>query len=386
MQVCTALLVAVMATQGPAAGGPGKVLLPVTTMRLRGGATSPAFDPDGCSAGVSDRGLLEAARDEGEDESMQEYRAAYRESARLRMQKLFEVGAGDLLRSDLKELGTAQPAWANDPDVLRRLLKAQGSREPREAAPAARAAGDLNAAPASRGAADSASIADRLQRWAALDEGVRLSESDLALLRQDAERCASSGSADAARGASDEYATARGADGAHDPLARRQRRLGRIKALLRCKAAALTLDACSAPPPEGIVMPSPLDIHVAPAPGAAPPRPADDRGAEAEDSVGRTTGAFGAAEAAAAATTPAMAAPERGCSAANASAGGSGGDGGNGCCLTPLEHPYLVVRGPESSTLLYECEAEDLAAGVRDLSLRPAHAASLSAEAVLGGG
>ena len=52
------------------------------------------------------------------------------------MQKLFEVGAGDLLRSDLKELGTAQPAWANDPDVLRRLLKAQGSREPREAAPA----------------------------------------------------------------------------------------------------------------------------------------------------------------------------------------------------------------------------------------------------------
>lgn len=201
-------------------------------LQLRGGEPEKTDGVDLCSAGVSDHGLLERdiVQDGSSDLSvLQEYRA----SSLMRLHRMYDAEVKSMINK-------RRSAFLGEQEKLEQL---HGIRPclPKEV-------GEID-----YGAAMGVSVpslrAQQMQRGK--PDGVLLRPCDEALLQEEDARYEAAQHAD--------NTGAKGSTGddlyGNDPAAQKQRRLARIKALLRCKAAALTSEAMDQQPLDGVIIP-----------------------------------------------------------------------------------------------------------------------------------
>ena len=324
------------------------------TLRVRGGeADAGVGDVDDGSAIVSDRGLLESMPPDGNDDLSAVH--DYRDAMMARLSKMDEADVSMLLGNKAVGLG------AND--NLASLQ--QFSRVTR---PSPIQVHEIDYA-AAAGVNISALRAEQKGQVVGDTDGVRLRECDEALFREEDEMYAAARRLDetGSRNGETECRT-------ETRITQKQKRLARIKALLRCKAAAMTRDAMHEQTQDGVSMPllemgtaeqrewlnrmreayRPLD----PSPGessfwtGSPQHPlqhVDASTSSAANSSGRLDATKAEPKLDA---TPAHAAQSQDPAATCAP-------------YEPMQHPYLVFRMPNASAILYEHEEGDLEEGLR---------------------
>ena len=200
-------------------------------LQLRGGEPDKTNGVDLCS-GVSDHGLLERdiVQDGSSDLSvLQEYRA----SSLMRLHRMYDAEVRAMINK-------RRSAFLGEQEKLEQL---HGIRPclPKEV-------GEIDYG-AAMGVSVSSLRAQQMQRGK--PDGVLLRPCDEALLQEEDARY------EAAQHADNSGAQGCTGDDLHgtDPAAQKQRRLARIKALLRCKAAALTSEAMDQQPLDGVIIP-----------------------------------------------------------------------------------------------------------------------------------
>lgn len=325
-------------------------------MRIRGGQPDEGLGGDViCSTAVSDRGLLESPQDGSIDLSVLE---ELREESMMRLSKMCDAEIGAMLhkrkRGMLEEEGK----------ILQQKL--HGSRSMPFPFPEIDYAANVGVNVSSL----------RSQQPRAHPGGVRLRECDEALLQEEDELYEAARKGDPAGAQKVDLENFYSAD----PRMQKQRRLARIKALLRCKAAAMTSEVMDQQALDGVEIPvfemgneqqrknlrKLRDLFHPRSPSPEPPLSLRGATAHLKKCMPENESCVlhvraeqgplaGSPETQAEARTHPGTTPRL---HQNTSAQQYGP-------YTPMEHPYLVVRGPNSSTLLYECEQGDLDEGLR---------------------
>ena len=324
-------------------------------LRVRGGQPGGDDGADGCSAAVSDRGLLESVRDGDTDMSVLE---EFREATLMRLNKLYDAEVRTMCENRKKG--------------YEKQLQMDAEAKP----PTLPAMNEID-----YGAVVGIDVAKMREqmRQTGIPGGMRLRACDEALLQEEDELFEAAQRGDAP-GAQD-------ADGGDiycgdARMQARQRRLVRIKSLLRCRAAAMTNEALSQQGIEGLEIP----VHEM---GTAKQREALRK---MRDLYSSQDPSHELAQHPRAALAPLKQSVRENVSGVvpqkdtgdahmktitqSATAAGVEQNAAYGP-LIPMDHPYLVIRLPNCATLLYEREQGDLDEGLRVEGVRRATPATL---------